>query len=151
MCARAYAARMIAQCNAYGKPADERRAEMFAHFRRRKIIEKYMSNLSVFRFPSQYINQTPNPWIIHGLRGYDRQPRFSSLDLFKIICILQIIFSHRTAFCDWGTYFNSLKRKWEAPSASSFVGGSMAMSLFYRRKNYSCARRKSKKGWSEVA
>ena len=50
-----------------------------------------------------------------------------------------------------GPYFNGLKRKWEAPSASSFVGGSMAMLLFYRRINDSCARRKSKKGWSEVA
>ena len=26
-----------------------------------------------------------------------------------------------------GPYFNSLKREWEAPNASSFVGGSMAM------------------------
>ena len=35
---------------------------------------------------------------------------------------------------DWGPYFNGLKRKWEAPSASSFVGGSMAMLLVYRRE-----------------
>ena len=47
---------------------------------------------------------------------------------------------------DCGPYFNSLKRKWEAPNASSFVGVSMAMLLLYRRLNYSCARRKSKMG-----
>jgi hypothetical protein len=35
-----------------------------------------------------------------------------------------------------GPYFNGLKRKWEAPRARSFVGGSMAMSLFYRRKKW---------------
>jgi hypothetical protein len=45
-----------------------------------------------------------------------------------------------------GPYFNGLNRKGEAPSASSFVGGSMAMSLFYWRKNDSCAQCKSKKG-----
>ena len=44
-----------------------------------------------------------------------------------------------------GPIFNVPKRKWEAPSASSFVGGSMSMSLVYRRKNDSCAQRKSKK------
>ena len=38
-----------------------------------------------------------------------------------------------------GPYFNGLKRKWEAQSASSFVGGSTALSLFYRRINDTCA------------
>ena len=52
---------------------------------------------------------------------------------------------------DLGPYFNGLKRKWEAASASSFVGASMAMPQFYWRKKDSYARRKSKKGWSEVA
>ena len=37
----------------------------------------------------------------------------------------------------WEPYFNGLQRKWEAPRASIFVGGSMAMSLFYRRKKVS--------------
>ena len=64
----------------------------------------------------------------------------------------QWLFTFADAFPPlFGPYFNGLKRKWEAPSASSFVGGSMAVFLFYRRKNDSCARRKFKKSWSEVA
>ena len=69
-------------------------------FRSRKIIEKY--NFSVCRLSSQYVNllivylfistatrpqflqvllfsrNPPNPWVIHGVRGYDRQPRIST-------------------------------------------------------------------------
>ena len=50
MCVRAHAAGMIAQWNAYGKPADERWAETLAHFRSR------MSNMSVCRLSCQYVN-----------------------------------------------------------------------------------------------
>ena len=42
VCVRAYAAGMIAQWNACGKPVDERWAKRFAHFRRREIKEKYV-------------------------------------------------------------------------------------------------------------
>ena len=37
-----------------------------------------------------------------------------------------------------------------AQSRSSFVGGSMAMLLLWQRINGSCARRKSKMGWTET-
>ena len=40
---------------------------------------------------------------------------------------------------DIGPYFNGLKRKCEAPSASGFVGGSTAMSLVYRREKMTLA------------
>ena len=72
-----------------------------------------------------------------------------------LYCIRYFNITAKVDNVDWlhwhiGPYFNGLKRKWEAPNASSFVGGSMAMLLFYRRINYSCAWHKSKKGWSEV-
>ena len=51
----------------------------------------------------------------------------------------------------WGPYFNGLKRKSEAQNAITFVGGSMAMLLLWRRINTFCAQRNSKMGWSEVA
>ena len=52
----------------------------------------------------------------------------------------------------FGPYFNGLKRKWEAQSASSFVGGSTALSLFYRRINDTCVAAQVSKGlvWSSL-
>ena len=50
-----------------------------------------------------------------------------------------------------GPYFNGLKRSAKAWNVETVVGGSMAMLLLWRRINYFCARRKSKKGWSEGA
>ncbi|CAL8388286.1 unnamed protein product [Boreogadus saida] len=47
---------------------------------------------------------------------------------------------------DYGPYFNGLKRKWKAQSASSFVGGSTALSLFYRRINDTSAAAQVSKG-----
>ena len=49
-----------------------------------------------------------------------------------------------------GPYFNGLKRKWGAPNGSSFVGGSLALLLLYRRIKDSCARHKSKMGWPDI-
>ena len=45
-----------------------------------------------------------------------------------------------------GPYFSGLERKWEAQSASSFVGGSTALSLFYRRINDTCVAAQVSKG-----
>ncbi|CAL8403345.1 unnamed protein product [Arctogadus glacialis] len=47
---------------------------------------------------------------------------------------------------DLGPYFNGLKRKWKAQSASSFVGGSTALLLFYRRINDTSAAAQVSKG-----
>ena len=47
---------------------------------------------------------------------------------------------------DIGPYFNGLKRKRKAQSASSFVGGSTALSLFYRRINDTSAAAQVSKG-----
>ena len=83
-----------------------------------------------------------------GERGITvgRPPANGKLNRFSKVLHVCVLSWHH------GPYFNGLKRKWEAPSASSFVGGSTALSLFYRRINDTCVAAQVSKGlvWSSL-